>query len=217
MTYSKIGEIIGISSPRVSFLCKRGIQKLRNQSVHLYIENGLEGGRNIRREAAEEIGSCDHPGQIEKLKDVLVTDCGLSTRSRQSLSRGGYPTLGDVVEAMDKDPYNIRRLRNLGKQSLLEVVEKLEEYGVDCRDARKAYRFDECLAALTPSIRLYNVLTHAGLDTIQKIEEEIETDPERIINLHGMGEKTRGELIEMLEKAGVDAGPLKEEATLLFF
>ena len=38
---------------------------------------------------------------------------------------------------MEEDPVSITQVRNLGRNSLREVVEKLEEYSVDCSEVRK--------------------------------------------------------------------------------
>ena len=58
------------------------------------------------------------------------------------MTRSGLHTLGDVAELIQKEPLQLANVRNLGRMSLLEVVEKLEEYGIDCSEARRVYGVD---------------------------------------------------------------------------
>lgn len=126
--------------------------------------------------------------------DISINECGLSTRTVNALKRAGFNTLGEIIEKMNEDPINLLEIRNLGKKSLLELVEEIEEQGIDCYKERKLYGFPverrEGIAKLELSVRLYNILIGAGLDSLEKIEEAIKTDPFSIIKLNGMGKKT---------------------------
>ena len=68
----------------------------------------------------------------------------------------------------------------------------------------------EGIAALGLSVRLYNVLIRSGLDTVEKVADLINTDPEELLYLRGMGTAIRKELIARLEDAGVDCRALKK-------
>ena len=150
------------------------------------------------------------------LKTISVYECNISTRAMIRMLRSGLFTLGDIAELMESDPIRLLEISQFSKQLLLEVVELLEGYGVDCYAARKVYGFGverrEDIAELDSSVRLYNILCNNGLESLTKIEAMIKQKPFEILSLEGLGKKTRDELYEKLEKAGVDIAPLKTEA-----
>jgi len=53
-----------------------------------------------------------------------IEDLDLSVRSYNCLKRAGINTLGELIEKSEED---MMRVRNLGKKSLKEVKQKLEE------------------------------------------------------------------------------------------
>ena len=135
----------------------------------------------------------------------------------EGLGRQGLSTLGDVVAFMDKDPIKPLQIRSLGRNSLEEVIKKLEEYGVDCNDARKACDLSvdfqrEDVAYLNLSVSLMNILHKNGLEKISAVKTLIEKDPYAFLRMHGMGQKTLQELIGRMEELGVDCDPLKYAA-----
>ena len=97
----------------------------------------------------------------------------------------------------------------------MEAVEKLEEYGVETYEARRIYGSAveprEDIARLEPSERLFHVLMRFGLDSISKIENVVSTDPFQFLRFGGMGKKTRNELFDKLERAGVDCKTAREK------
>ena len=78
---------------------------------------------------------------MKTLNRLDLRECELSIRSFNCLHRAGMDTLGQVVERMNRDPWEILRIRNLGIKCLEEVVNKLEEYGVDCDKVREEAKF----------------------------------------------------------------------------
>ncbi len=56
-----------------------------------------------------------------------IEDLDLSVRSYNCLKRAGINTLGELIEKSEED---MMRVRNLGKKSLKEVKQKLEEMGL---------------------------------------------------------------------------------------
>ena len=214
-TWREVGVDISLSTARCQQISAKAIRKLRHPSRLVYIRQGLRGAAERKKETVTDVKSLPREEQIEKLKSVPVYECGLSVRAGNCLGRfGGLPTLGDVVALMDKDPIKLLQIRNLGRNSLEEVVKKLEEYGVDCYEARKAFDFAvdtprEEVAYLAPSIRLFNILYRNGLEKIGEVKALIETDPYAFLKLNGMGRKTLQELIDKMEEIGVDCDSLK--------
>ena len=59
------------------------------------------------------------------------------------------------------------------------------------------------------SCRLFINLYRAGLRTVDQIERLINYEPEKILQIKGLGKQTRAELLSKLEKAGVDISPIR--------
>ena len=54
----------------------------------------------------------------------------LSVRAYHCLMRNDLHTLQDIIKFANGDVLNILKIRNLGKKSLVELIEKLGEYNV---------------------------------------------------------------------------------------
>ena len=77
------------------------------------------------------------------LSGINVSDVGLSIRAYNCLQRAGLENMAEVLEKAEEgnetvkltawtvERKGLRGIRNMGKRSVLEVLEKLEEYGVD--------------------------------------------------------------------------------------
>ena len=57
---------------------------------------------------------------------------------------------------------------------------------------------------------LQSILTKAGLQTMEQVAMLIRDDPEKLLQLRGLGEKTRAELLFTLDVAGIDTSAVKE-------
>ena len=67
------------------------------------------------------------PESVEKL-DITIEELDLSVRSFNCLKRAGINTVGDLVKTTEED---MKKVRNLGAKSLKEVMNKLEELGLE--------------------------------------------------------------------------------------
>lgn len=63
-----------------------------------------------------------------------IKDLEFSIRSENCLSRGGINTLGDLVNCSRND---LLKIRNLGKVSLVEIIEKLETMGFSLKENKE--------------------------------------------------------------------------------
>ena len=61
----------------------------------------------------------------------MIEDLELSVRSYNCLKRAGIHTLQDLVNKSEND---MMKIRNLGKKSLKEVLDKIKDLGLDLRD-----------------------------------------------------------------------------------
>ena len=60
-------------------------------------------------------------------RNIKIEELELSVRSFNSLKRGGCHTVGDILDVMNEEGVGLRRIRNLGARSEVEIKEKLEE------------------------------------------------------------------------------------------
>ena len=70
---------------------------------------------------------------IDKTKalETSIEDLDFSVRAYNCLKRAGVHTLQDLVNKSEND---MMKIRNLGKKSLKEVLDKIKELGLDLRD-----------------------------------------------------------------------------------
>ena len=57
---------------------------------------------------------------------ISIEECDFSVRTHNCLQRAGIKTLGDI-----KSVEQLHNVRNLGKRSVNEVIDKLREYGIE--------------------------------------------------------------------------------------
>lgn len=69
--------------------------------------------------------------RMERAK-VLIEDCDFSVRTHNCLERAGMKTLGDI-----KSVEQLQNVRNLGQNSLKEVIDKLREYGIELPESEE--------------------------------------------------------------------------------
>ena len=138
MTLRAIGAVMDLSPERIRQICAKGVRKLKHPTRLKYIKDGYVGTQLKEQEQKKNLKvSGNREEQVSALKEFRVTDCGLSVRSGNCLSRAGLETLGSAVEFMDSDPLRFIMIRNLGQRSLNEILDKLESYGIDCKVVRE--------------------------------------------------------------------------------
>ena len=64
----------------------------------------------------------------DKLLEMTIEELDLSVRAFNCLKRAGVNTVADLIS---KSPDEMMKVRNLGKKSLEEVIEKLQSLGFD--------------------------------------------------------------------------------------
>lgn len=94
---------------------KEMLEKLNDEIESLRAENAELKHRLARYEPIGNI-------------DMTIEDMDLSTRSYNSLRNDGINTVADILKY---DARRLRRIRDFGKKSLTEVIEKMEELGFD--------------------------------------------------------------------------------------
>ena len=84
-------------------------------------------------EIADMTGIMNAKQEDSKLKklETSIDDLEFSVRAYNCLKRAGINTLGDLTE---KTELEMMKIRNLGKKSLKEVIDKIKEMGLKFRD-----------------------------------------------------------------------------------
>ena len=72
----------------------------------------------------------DVSGKTEKILEMQIEDLDLSVRSFNCLKRASVNTVGDLAEKTEED---MMKVRNLGRKSLEEVIQKLESLGLSLK------------------------------------------------------------------------------------
>ncbi len=67
---------------------------------------------------------------MDRLMEMTVEELDLSVRSYNCLKRAGINTVDELIRKTEDD---LMKVRNLGKKSLAEIKEKLEELGLSLR------------------------------------------------------------------------------------
>ena len=66
-----------------------------------------------------------------KALETSIEDLDFSVRAYNCLKRAGIHTMQDLI---DKREVDVTKIRNLGKKSLKEVLDKVKEMGLSFRD-----------------------------------------------------------------------------------
>jgi len=66
----------------------------------------------------------------EKVLEMTIEELDMSVRSFNCLKRAGIDTVEDLIDRTEED---MIKVRNLGKKSLEEVIQKLHSLGLDLK------------------------------------------------------------------------------------
>ena len=66
----------------------------------------------------------------EKVLDMTIEELDMSVRSFNCLKRAGIDTVEDLINRTEED---MMKVRNLGKKSLEEVIQKLSSLGLSLK------------------------------------------------------------------------------------
>lgn len=152
----------------------------------------------------------DSPNAIE----WDIDDLELSIRAYNCLKRAGINTVAELCERTLDD---MMKVRNLGRRSLAEIIEKLRTLGLCLKDSElKIYEgvFATDIESLELSIRAYNCLRSAGIYTVGQLCERTFDDMMMVRNL---GRKSLEEIISKMGELGVEFKDAPKIASLKTF
>ncbi len=119
------------------------IKKMLN-GLNMRLGQGLEDAhRAARRQVMERLKGIGKEGVFNK----LVSDLQLSVRARKALQMLNIQTVGDLISHTEAE---LMGVKNFGATSLVEVREKLTEYGLTLRILDDEEEFNAVVAGMTP-------------------------------------------------------------------
>ena len=143
-------------------------------------------------------------------RPIPIEEIGMSVRSYNCLKRMKIDTLQMLLE---KSAEELAQIRNLGTKSLTEILRKRESYippekpeekeaapaeeetqAQEESPAEKAGEDTRPIEDLGLSVRSYNCLKNAGIDTVQQL---MDISPEQLRKIRNLGKKSLDELTEI--------------------
>ena len=97
--------------------------KILNEHLSLFVDLSEEASKAVTVVDAIET-------QQEKVYEMTIEELDMSVRSFNCLKRAGIDTVKDLVNKTEED---MIRVRNLGKKSLEEVIQKLQSLGLSLK------------------------------------------------------------------------------------
>ena len=101
--------------------------KLLNEHLNLFVE--LTDAANIPTVIQEK-----PENKLGQVLEMTIEELDLSVRSFNCLKRAGIDTVEDLINRTEED---MIRVRNLGKKSLEEVIQKLHSLGLDLKSVEE--------------------------------------------------------------------------------
>lgn len=150
-TLKEVGEEIGVKQERVRQIEAKGVRKMRNPHCEYIMLHGIKEYINKRvnekadamvKTMKEELENeyrvkmanaviADNQSRrdiVAKLLSTSVEEMDLTVRSYNCLKRAGVNSVGELIK-MFPTYERLYTIRNLGRKSLEEVVEKVQGYG----------------------------------------------------------------------------------------
>ena len=102
-------------------------RRLREAAKLLVRHLTLVAGTDVT--PAEQAVAETRSGVPSRIYDVPIEDLELTVRAYNCLKRAGITKVGEVLERLEKGEEEILAIRNFGRKSLNELVEKLDAKG----------------------------------------------------------------------------------------
>ena len=141
--HKSLGEcagLMGLTREGVRVNIKSGIKKLCHPSMSVFIKDGyLNASHQIEEKRRLVHKVLTQEERMQMLSTISIQESGMSVRTINCLRRCGFNTLDEVECLIRENMESFLQIRNIGRQSLLEIFEKLEEYGFDHSPERELY------------------------------------------------------------------------------
>ena len=118
MSYQEIGDVFNITRERVRQYKVRAFKKLRKSYLTKYLRYGMLGVKK-------------HIECMINTPPTIIEELNLSARPYSILKRHGINTLEQLLTLKYSD---ILEMRNMGRKSTEEIVEKVKVYGYEIKN-----------------------------------------------------------------------------------
>ena len=109
-----------------------------NQAAEIVIKHLVPVTEMVEEEEIVEEEIEEQPVFSSEAYETSVDDLDLTVRAYNCLRRQGIATAGEVLELLEKGEDEVLSIRNFGKKSLVELLNKMESRGFQVPDwARK--------------------------------------------------------------------------------
>lgn len=127
----------------------------------------------------------------QMFRNADITELNLSVRSFNCLKRANCNTIQDVLNCMGDEGLGLRKIRNLGNRSEIEIKERIEEYRSFC--ATQSSLVEKKPTIIRPAKKVWD----------QRIEE-FNVSQRTLLHLRACGINTIGDLYDhkMKEEPG---------------
>lgn len=149
-----------------------------------------------------------------QLMDTDIEMLSLSVRSYNSLKRAGLNTIGKIIGSIES-MQDLLKFRNLGKNSAVEIMQKMKEYQeslltdidrtviirrkAEKEKSQQTISLDERdISELKLSVRSYNSLKRAGINTISELENVINSGG-NLREIRNLGATSEKEILDSLK------------------
>ena len=133
--HKSLGECAGLmelSREGVRVNIKSGISKMCHPSMSVFIKDSYLSASHQIEEQRRLIHEVLTPEErMQMLSTIPIGESGLSVRTSNCLRRWGFNDLNEVECLIEKNMEDFLEICNIGRQSQLEILDKLEEYGFD--------------------------------------------------------------------------------------
>lgn len=141
-TLQEVAELCDITRERIRQIETKALRKLRRPRIIRWMKLGNSLYEN--HVAEMQTAKVKTISDLEKFADTVpIEELELSARLYNCLKRKGISSLGDILLA---SPEELMTIRNLGRKTALELIEKLDENGINYAMINRG-EFDEKTAS----------------------------------------------------------------------
>lgn len=141
-TMSAIGREFCITTERVRQIINKSLRRLRSPHSLVYIESGITNLMKFNSDEAHRKGYAlgyaqglkvaggDLPERAMQTQSLKISEMDLSVRAFNCLCRANLRTSDEIARC---DYHDLIKIRNLGRRTLNEIIEKMEHLGYETK------------------------------------------------------------------------------------
>lgn len=151
---------------------------------------------------------CGGASKKDRVLEMTIEELNFSVRTFNCLKRVGLDTVEDLTQLTADELY---RVRNLGKKSSEEVIQRLRSLGLSLRDPEKEELYARTIESLGLPFRITVNLKRAGIDTIGDLAGKT---VDQIAGLYNLSYRQAAVVVKALDALGVQLINKKTDSTV---